>query len=81
MQNFDSFVERRHTRWLNLRSSRIEEILNAQIVDVLDDDGIQEQKVVWIRVKNWDPQVFSADEILEVGVKKMLARFIDYFFL
>lgn len=39
---------------------------------MLDDDGIQEQKVVWIRIENWDPQVFSADEVLEVGDKKLL---------
>lgn len=52
---------------MNLKLSRLREIFEAQIIDVIDSKGIQDQKVVWIRTEKWNPQVFTADEILEVS--------------
>ncbi|CAG9814482.1 unnamed protein product [Phaedon cochleariae] len=67
VRNFESFVDRRRSRWLKLDRNNLEKILLDQIVDVSDKNGLQGQKVVWIRLEKWDPQVFTADELLEVS--------------
>ncbi|KAJ8960669.1 hypothetical protein NQ314_006061, partial [Rhamnusium bicolor] len=53
--------------WLKLETSLIKDILESHIVDVSDKNGLPEQKIVWIRPEKWDPQIFTADEILEVS--------------
>ncbi|XP_023014180.2 alpha-tocopherol transfer protein-like [Leptinotarsa decemlineata] len=67
LKNFESFINRRRHKWLRHRKSRLETILGSQIVDVLDEPGLQEQKVIWIRIEKWDPQQIAVDEILEVA--------------
>ncbi|CAG9832433.1 unnamed protein product [Diabrotica balteata] len=67
IQNFESFVDRHRNKWLKLKKSRIELILNCQIVEILENTGLQGQHIVWIRLENWDPQLITADEILEIS--------------
>ncbi|KAG5872751.1 hypothetical protein JTB14_016188 [Gonioctena quinquepunctata] len=67
LKNFESFISRRRQKWLRHQKTRLEIILGSQIVDVLDKTGLQDQKVVWIRLDKWDPQYITIDEVLEVS--------------
>ncbi|XP_018569331.1 alpha-tocopherol transfer protein-like [Anoplophora glabripennis] len=67
IRNFQSFIERRQDNWLKLEKGLVENILESQIIDVLDEVGRHGQTIVWIRLEKWDPEVFSADEILKVS--------------
>ncbi|XP_057651394.1 alpha-tocopherol transfer protein-like [Diorhabda carinulata] len=65
LQNYESFVKRRKERWLTMKKTRIELLIQYQIVEILLSPGIQGQYIVWIRLENWDPGTVEADEILE----------------
>lgn len=66
MCNYESFINRRSEKWLKVSKSRLQMLLESHVIDVLENVGLNGQKIVWIRLENWDTALFSADEILEV---------------
>ncbi|XP_049822351.1 alpha-tocopherol transfer protein-like [Aethina tumida] len=83
--NYQSFVERRRDTWLNIDKTKLSTILESCVIDVLENQGELEQKVVWIRLEKWNPELFSADDILQISgliceaiySKVKIIKFID----
>lgn len=77
--NYQSFVERRRDTWLNIDKTKLSIILESCVIDVLENQGELEQKVVWIRLEKWNPELFSADDILQVIMSIIEKGFVILF--